>query len=252
MQYPPISDQGGLAMCGRYITADALLIGRFFRIDQVATEVSDRPRYNTAPTQQVPVIVRGNAGSNILMDARWGLIPQDWQEPSPPKENYFNARSESVAFKAPWSYVFDKYRCIMPAVGWYEWNEKELVPNRRGNQVRQPYLHRNPTCEVIAIAGIWSGWEVNEAHPYPSCALLTKGAAPSVSAIHHRMPVILEAHQYEAWLDPETDIAEIQEIIKGSMMDFQFFAVSTDVNEARNNFPELLEQLKPPGQLYSL
>ncbi len=49
-------------------------------------------------------------------------------------------------------------RCLMPARGWYEWNEKELVRSDSGRQVKQPYYICAPNAEAIAFAGLWAVW----------------------------------------------------------------------------------------------
>jgi putative SOS response-associated peptidase YedK len=192
---------------------------------------------------QVPIIAQNNDGANVLMGARWGLIPHWWRESIPPQKT-FNARSEEASQKRMWKGALAARRCIMPAIGWYEFNEAEPVRNRKGNLVNQPYFHSSPTSPVIAIAGIWSEWDRAEQLPIISCALLTKGAGKSVEAIHHRMPVILKPEHYDAWLNPDTSKKEIETIIDDSRDDFVYWAVSTDVGNSRNDFPELLKDLR--------
>jgi putative SOS response-associated peptidase YedK len=72
---------------------------------------------------------------------------------------------------------------------------------------------------------------------------LSKAASPSLTHIHHRMPVVLKPEHIEEWLDPATSAERIQEIIADARTDFEVYAVSTRVNNARNNAPELLHPL---------
>jgi putative SOS response-associated peptidase YedK len=61
------------------------------------------------------------------------------------------------------------------------------------------------------------------------------------------MPVVLEPEDWAAWLDPETDM----KVIEGLMVPagagiLEAFPVSSLVNKATNEGPELLEPLPPP------
>ncbi|WP_092194023.1 SOS response-associated peptidase family protein [Desulfomicrobium norvegicum] len=47
----------------------------------------------------------------------------------------------------------------MPARGWYERNEKELVRSNSDRQVKQPYFICAPNAEGIAFAGLWAVWK---------------------------------------------------------------------------------------------
>ena len=132
----------------------------------------------------------------------------------------------------------------MPARGWYEWNEKELVRSDSGRQVKRPYYICAPNAEAIAFAGLWSIWAGQDGTQVLSCALLSKAAAPGIVHIHDRMPVVLKPEHFDAWLDPITPGPTVQEIIADSRNDFDNYPVSTRVNNTRNDFPELLVPLK--------
>ena len=73
---------------------------------------------------------------------------------------------------------------------------------------------------------------------------MAKAASPAIVHIHDRMPVVLKPEQFDAWLDPNTPGPAVQEIIADSLSEFTTFAVSTKVNNTRNDFPELLIPLK--------
>jgi len=59
-------------MCGRYSFSGPKDIIKRFGLVQLKFEFG--PRYNIAPTQQVPVVIQKNEGNRLLM-VRWGLIP---------------------------------------------------------------------------------------------------------------------------------------------------------------------------------
>ncbi|WP_315810431.1 SOS response-associated peptidase family protein [Pseudomonas sp. C9-3] len=56
-------------------------------------------------------------------------MPFWWKKEKPP-----NARSEEAPTKPMWRDAIRHRRCLMPAAGWHEWNEKETVRNKAGKR----------------------------------------------------------------------------------------------------------------------
>ncbi len=74
--------------------------------------------------------------------------------------------------------------------------------------------------------------------------IIATDANELAKAVHDRMPVILNADTGRAWLDPETDAADLQNLLQpyaGSDLDGH--PVSTRVNSPRNQGPELIQPL---------
>ncbi|MCY1264119.1 putative SOS response-associated peptidase YedK [compost metagenome] len=229
-------------MCGRYVAPDEAAMERFWHIGPRNSGRWINRVYNVAPTTQVPMVLLNDQGEQEVVPARWGLIPFWWKKTTPPTFS-FNARSEEAATKPMWRQAISSQRCLMPALGWYEWNEKEPVTNRAGRAVNQPYYHHAADGEVLAIAGVWSNWTAPDGNTITSCALLTKDAAGPVAAIHHRMPVILAPTHFELWLSPDTTLERAYDAVALSRTDFEAYAVSTDVGNTRNQGAELIRQL---------
>ena len=57
------------------------------------------------------------------------------------------------------------------------------------------------------------------------------------------MPVVLKQEHYDAWVDPKTSGQRVQKIISDALDGFTGYPVSTEVNNTRNDFPELLVTL---------
>ena len=74
-----------------------------------------------------------------------------------------------------------------------------------------------------------------------SCELMSKTAAPSITTIHHRMPVVLAPTQYNARLDPATSANEVAALIENAREGFDGHAVSTRVNKPSENDAGLIE-----------
>ena len=54
------------------------------------------PRYNIAPTQTVPFVVRNGEGNHALKEGRWNLVP--WWAKDMPRQMMINARIAQIDF----------------------------------------------------------------------------------------------------------------------------------------------------------
>jgi putative SOS response-associated peptidase YedK len=169
-------------MCGRY---------RLSRRKQIIAEHFDAsgdedwgPRYNIAPTQPVPVI-RQNAREPVreLSLMRWGLIPS-WSKDPSGAASLINARSETAAAKPAFRDPLKSRRCLIPADAFYEWS--------RTGKARQPYCFDVGEGELFAFAGIWDRWRDARGNAVETCSILTTTPNAVTSAVHDRMPVILD------------------------------------------------------------
>jgi putative SOS response-associated peptidase YedK len=190
------------------------------------------PRYNIAPTQTVLAVRAGAAGLREATLLRWGLVPS-WAKDT--KVAPINARSETAADKPMFRAALRKRRCLIPASGFYEW---AVVAGRK-----QPYCFR-PLDESwpFAFAGLWERWD-GEGGPVESCAILTTTANELVRPVHERMPVILPAQNWAAWLDPQMqDAVALAPLLRPYPTNaMRAYAVSQLVNNPRNDGPECLE-----------
>jgi putative SOS response-associated peptidase YedK len=150
------------------------------------------PRYNICPTDTIDVVVSGD-GEHALVPMRWGLIPGWWKKPlKEMRLATFNARSESVAERPMFRDSFKKRRCLIPASGYYEW-----VAAEKG---KRPYYFTRQDRQVITFAGIQDGWTDPESKErIRSCSIVITDANKLASDIHDRMPVILDAKDFEQW-----------------------------------------------------
>jgi putative SOS response-associated peptidase YedK len=193
-------------MCGRF---------RLSRRKQIIEEHFDTadwqddwsPRFNIAPTQQVPVI-RQHPKEPIrqLSMMRWGLIPQ-WAKDASGAARTINGRSETSASKPAFRDPLRSRRCLIPADGFYEW--------KRTAAAKQPYCFEVNDGELFAFAGLWDRWKDPSGQWVKSCSILTTTPNAVTSAVHDRMPVILDPDSYDLWLDPGmTDVQDVSELLK--------------------------------------
>lgn len=176
-------------MCGRFTFAiSPELLTEIFGIS-VLEDLS--PHYNIAPSQRV-LIIRKNGAGNLSEFIRWGLIPSWASDPSS-GNSLINARSESVHEKPSFRQAIRYRRCIIPASGYVEWENK--------NGQKQPYYIRMKDDSLMGLAGIWETWKSAEGEVLRTCAILTTSPNRLVQTIHERMPVILHPEEYNLWLD---------------------------------------------------
>src|SRR5438132_4534980 len=180
-------------MCGRYrLSRRKQIIEGCF--DSAPWEDDWSPRYNIAPTQPVPVI-RQNPKEPIreLSLMRWGLIPS-WARDASVAASMINARAETASAKPAFRDSLKYRRCLIPADGFYEWH--------RTAKAKQPFCFEVNHGELFAFAGIWDRWKDASGNAVETCSILTTMPNAVTSAVHNRMPVILESDDYDLWLDP--------------------------------------------------
>jgi len=200
-------------MCGRYVSPETAALERAFGLTRSSGLLFER-HYNVAPTAMVPAIRRGRE----LVQARWGFIPYWWSKPKPPG-HCFNARAEDVATKPMWKDAYRESRCLVPAMGWYEW---QALP-----QGKQPHYIYRPDRAPLCFAGLVSRWRERGKEPIFTCSILTRPAVSSLSAIHERMPVVLPDGSFDDWLEGKI---EVEETTPGELA---HHPVSTRVNSAK-------------------
>jgi putative SOS response-associated peptidase YedK len=218
-------------MCGRYtLVTPAKKLAEEFSLD--ASSVDLPPNYNVAPTQGVAAVL-SEGGERRLEILRWGLIPP-WADDPQIGSRMINARAETAPEKPSFRRAFRERRCLIPADGFYEW--------KRTNGSKQPYYIHMKDERPFAFAGLWEGWNDNGGPAIRSCTILTTGPNALVAGVHDRMPVILPAGSYDAWLDPEAERDELAALLAPYPEDeMEAYPVSRFVNSPSNNDPRCIE-----------
>ncbi len=220
-------------MCGRYtLTVDLNALQSSFDIDVIA--VSDwNPRYNIAPTQNLPVIYN-EAGQRRLELFRWGLIPF-WADDKGIGSRMINARAETVDSKPSFRAAFKYRRCLIPADGFYEWQAQNGGP-------KIPMYFRREDEKPFAFAGLWEEWN-KDGEIVRSYTIITTQPNDIVRPIHNRMPAILPPEAYECWLNtPPEDAKALKPILLELFPSdpLETYPVSRDVNNPQNDSSHII------------
>jgi putative SOS response-associated peptidase YedK len=226
-------------MCGRYrLSRRKQLIEECFETPESEHEWT--PRYNIAPTQLVPII-RQNPKEPVrkLSLVRWGLIPS-WAKDSSIAAQMINARSETADTRPAFRDAVKSRRCLIPADGFYEW--------QRTGKAKQPYCFEVGEGELFALAGLRDRWKDPTGDMIESCSILTTTPNAVTSAVHDRMPVILDPDCYDLWLDPGMrESAVVSEMLKPfDARRMRCYPVSARVNHVVNDDEGCSEPVEPP------
>lgn len=236
-------------MCGRYLlNADPDLLAQIFGVQEISQTPRDRPRYNVAPSQPVPIVREagsGEARGREFATARWGLVPA-WAKDPAIGNKLINARAETAAEKPAFRAAFAARRAIIPASGFYEWR-------RHGAGGRQPYLIHRRDGAPMGLAGLWETWRDRaDGTRLLSCTILTCPANGLLADLHDRMPVILDPAGFDRWLDPsDPDPVGLFRPLADHLLELR--PVSPRVNSPRNDDPAILQpqpQPQPQAELF--
>ncbi len=238
-----------LGMCGRFTltTADYEHVAQALDADfDPEAAAAWRPRFNVAPTDRHPVLVRDD-GRRRLALATWGLVaPRDEGLPRPPI--HINARAETLAGRGLFRGPLQRLRLGVVADGFYEWTGPR--------QARQPIrFHRGDGRPFVFAAVATRPRTAQGTVALPRFAIVTTAPNARVAAVHDRMPVILDDDDIDAWLSPPPDDAEPDAWLAGltallhTAPDDALVATpaSPRVNDVRNDDPACLE---PPLTLF--
>ena len=221
------------------------------------------PDYNVAPTKKIYAVLTRNPSApqdaapaddepaeRQLRVVRWGLVPY-WAKDRAIGSRMINARAETLAEKPAFRRAFARRRCLLPADGFYEWQQV----TDGGGKRKQPYYIYRSDGGVLAFAGLYELWRdpsVPEEDPDSwlwTATIITTRAEDEVGQIHDRMPMVIDPSAWADWLDPGlTASADVKPLLApASAAALRSYPVSMAVNNVRNNGPELREPVTDPG-----
>uniref|UniRef100_A0A2K6NAU6 Abasic site processing protein HMCES n=1 Tax=Rhinopithecus roxellana TaxID=61622 RepID=A0A2K6NAU6_RHIRO len=186
------------------------------------------PSYNKSPQSDSPVLLSrlhfekdADSSERIIAPMRWGLVPSWFKESDPSKLqfNTTNCRSDTIMEKR--SFKSGSTGAADSPENW-----EKVWDNWR----------------LLTMAGIFDCWEPPEGGDVLySYTIITVDSCKGLSDIHHRMPAILDGEEaVSKWLDfGEVSTQEALKLIH-STENITFHAVSSVVNNSRNNTPQCL------------
>jgi len=214
------------------------------------------PRYNIAPTQLAPVVFQDGGQPEVKL-MRWGLIP-GWAKDENSGGTLVNARVETLANRAAFRESFKRRRCLVPADGFYEWQEREGK--------RQPFRVVLRSGEPFCLAGLWDRWVRPSASAeavmgtpgapasemIESFTIITRAANAAVAPLHDRMPVMLAPEHFGAWLAEGDPPGDGETFAREQVLDepLKIYPVSNVVNSPKTEDPRCIDPVRIERDLF--
>lgn len=188
-------------MCGRYFIDLALASEELREAIEALQRHGGEPvkTGEIRPGDRTVVVARSRSGKVRSFAMRWGFKP-------PKGRLVINARGETAASSPMFSESMIARRCLLPATAYFEWEKREA------GKVKHEIMPEG--LRGFYIAGLYR-YEAGE----PVFVVLTRDAAPDISHIHDRMPVLLAGGAARAWLNPR---AAAQDVIAASLTGIAF------------------------------
>jgi putative SOS response-associated peptidase YedK len=161
-------------MCGRYsLHASPEVIALQFGLEAPPEQ---RPRYNICPGTEILAI--GNDRKARVLP--WGT-------------RFANARAETVNERPAFRTAYRGFRCLVPASGFYEWQNIA--------RTKRPWYVLPRDAALFGLAGLVTLWQGKR-----SVTLITTEPNALMATIHDRMPVIIPPARYADWLAGAEDL----------------------------------------------
>lgn len=220
-------------MCGRYtitVTLEELMLHYWVSATNVPFS---QPKYNVAPGQKVLAVIN-DGERNRLGELKWGLVPS-WAETMKLGAKMINARAETVWEKPAFRKLMERKRCIIPADGFYEWQQLE--------QRKQPMRIVRRDRGLFGMAGLYDTWQSPEGIKLSTCTILTTVPNALMEPIHNRMPVILRREDEALWLNRGAkDHAELNRLLQPFPADLlEAYPVGAQVGNVATDNPSCIE-----------
>ncbi len=192
------------------------------------------PRYNIAPSQPVAVVHADFSARHFTL-MRWGFIPAFIKDTST-YPLLINIRAETVQEKSSFRNAFVRRRCLLPADGFYQWQNR--------GRSKQPFLLRRPDRGLFALAAIWETWSGMDGSEIDTAGLLTTDANGMLAAISERSPVLIDREAASFWLDPLVKPTEAAALLRPPPDDMlELVPIAPHVNKADNDGPHVQDEV---------
>jgi len=168
-------------MCGRYTTGTEEENVYFREIMEEANRtlngeapVRIRDNGDVYPGDAAPVFVAERKSERVA-GMIWGFNYDG--------KKVINARSETAHIKPAFRQSLASMRCLVPVMGYYEWNAQ-----------KERFLFTEPNGDILYLAGLFRFG----IRGVPEFTVITRAAYGAYAEIHDRMPLIIR--EKELWL----------------------------------------------------
>jgi putative SOS response-associated peptidase YedK len=195
-----------------------------------------RPCWNIAPGMS-PTVMSFFDDLHRFDPLYWGYKPP-WNAENKCRVQ-LSTPVETVAHSLVFRDMLKSGRIIVPADGWYEWS------GERGH--KQPWYFRRKTGDSLFLAALTYTEPAQKALPELGFVILTAAAKGGMADIHKRRPVVLSPEDSLSWMSPDLSVDQAEQIARQMALGpemFEWYRVSTDVNESGRNDPTMIAPIE--------
>ncbi len=200
------------------------------------------PRYNGAPSQLFPVLTSESPqGFSYFY---WGVAPQ-WAKNKSIAERLINVRAEQIIEKPVLAKSLKKYRCVIPADGFYAWKKV-------GKKIMIPWRFVLPSKEIFSIGGLWEEYD-EDGDAFHTFTIITTVAKGLSAAVSDRQPLVLSKEDEVIWLKKDSGESELLALLsRAKGIEFDGYTVSPQLNSVAFDRPSLLLPMPAADQFGNL
>lgn len=192
------------------------LVDRF----QIEDSPPYKPKYNAAPSHLLPIITHESPQG--LSYFYWGVSPQFGKNKAV-AERLINTRVELIAEKPMLKKNMMRYRCLIPADGFFAWKKV-------GKKTSIPWRFISKQKNIISFPGLWEEYDDSEGNSFHTFSIITTASTKQVAEVTERMPVVFTRAEELIWLNKEsTEETLLMLLKKDSSDDLDGFTVSPGI-----------------------
>ena len=192
-------------MCNLYSqTTNHEAMRQLFKVDADRSDLGNMPALTAIYPKYTAPIITNDGGERSLLRSHWGYLTPNkskktgnWLKPTA----WNNTRDDKIRTAPLWRHSFETCRCLVPATAYAE---------ATGRNPATYHWFNLKDADAFAFAGIWKVQKglVGDTHIDSVVhSIVTTTPNDMTKTYHHRMPVILAANDYEAWLTASPDAA---------------------------------------------
>jgi putative SOS response-associated peptidase YedK len=193
---------------------------------------------------KLPIIKQGK-----IELSEWGLIPSfaySNEMARDIREKTLNARSDTIHKKPSYKSAIKNQRAILVVNGFFEWQHE--------GSTKIPYYIFPKDNTVFNLDCIYNRWTNKlTGETLDTFSIITTDANPMMEIIHNskkRMPLIFSKSDINVWINPETDINVINNLMKPfPETEMDAYQISKNASNLRinRNYPGIKDRVDNPN-----
>ena len=190
---------------------------------------------------ELPIVKQGS-----IELGEWGLVPSFVVKEDQARDmqnKTLNARADTIRERKSYKDAIVSQRCVLVVDGFFEW--------RHATNQKIPYYIYPNDGTVFYLGCIYNTWTDKETGEMKDTfSIITTEANPMMEFIHNskkRMPLILSKNDIKAWINPESSIDNVNQLMRPfnetQMSAHSISKVASYANKNRN-YPEIKDAVE--------